>query len=303
MANILITGGCGRIGRELVRRLKKGGDNITVIDLRHGDIPGVKYITAPIGEIADLGKVDIVYHLAASINYRLPMRELRRRNVLPTAQLMGLCQSCKQFIFMSTTSVYNESEGPITEENEPDPYSNYGRSKLEAERLVRTGNLPYTILRSSQVYGPNFEEGYTRILRKIQKGNMKILGAGDNHIPLVHVNDLIDALLLVRGNKSAFNQVFNVDGDYRKTQEEFMEMAAEILKVDPPSSHVNPIVAKLVARLTGNRKDIMEYADKLMKNREISIDKIRNIGFEPKVSLESGIGEVVESFRRGGLLD
>jgi nucleoside-diphosphate-sugar epimerase len=303
MANVLVTGGCGRIGRQLVRSLREKGDRITVIDFKHGDVEGVKYITAPIGEITDLGKVDIVYHLAASINYGLSKEELSKRNVLPTAQLLGLCQECKQFIFMSTTSVYGESEEAIDEEAETNPYSNYGWSKLQAERIVRTSGVPYTILRSSQVYGPNFEEGYNKVLRKIQEGAMKILGDGTNYIPLVHVNDLIDALLLVRNKKPALNQVFNVDGGYHKTQEEFMNLAAKMLGVEPPSSHIHPLLAGMVARLTGKGGDIVEYMDKLTKNREISIEKIRNIGFRPGVDLEKGIMEVVDSFRKEGILD
>ncbi len=299
---VLITGGCGRIGSHLVRRLLRGGDQVTVIDTRHGNLDGVKYIVAPLAEVTRLGRTDIVYHLAASIDYRASREELLERNVEPTVQLLRLCKDCRQFIFMSTTSVYNSSPGVITEQTPPDPYTNYGWSKLVCEQIIKRSGVPYTVLRSSQVYGPDFERGFASVLQRLQNGEMRILGNGDNYIPLIHIRDLLDALILVRRNPGAINQIFNVDGAYGKTQKEFMEIASRVLGVEPPGRHVSPALARFFGRLTGKGDSIIEYIDKLTKNRRISIDKIRDIGFEPKVDLESGIREVVKVFRERGLL-
>ncbi len=302
MVKVLITGGCGRIGSELVRRLSKGGDQVTVIDTKHGEVSGVKYIAAPINEVAHLEPQDIVYHLAARIDYRASKEELEKANVLPTAHLLKLCRGCRQFILMSTTSVYGESGEPMTERTPPEPYSNYGWSKLRCEELVKRSGVTYTILRSSQVFGPDFEEGYASVLKRIQDGEMKILGHGNNYIPLVHVRDLLDALVLVRRNPKAANQVFNVDGAYEKTQNEFMELAARVLGAEPPSARINPGLAKVFGRFAGKGSSVAEYIDKLTKNRSISIEKICGLGFEPKVELEQGIREVVEAFRDRGIL-
>ncbi len=301
--NVLVTGGCGRIGKELVNRLVADGDRVTVIDLKHGDVKGVHYITTQIHDIKSLDDIQIVYHLAASIDYKASKRELEKRNVAPAAILLELCKKCEQFIFMSTTSVYSESKEPIAEDSSAKPYTNYGWSKLECEGLIQKRGIPYTILRSSQVYGPDFEEGYAAVLKKLQKGEMRIFGNGDNHIPLVHVNDLIDALVLVKGNKKALNQVFNVDGGYGKTQMDFMETAAMLLKVEPPKTKINPMMAKLVGRITGRGDKVNEYIDKLTKNRQISIGKIQKLGYTPKVTLKMGIREVIEAFRQHGILD
>jgi nucleoside-diphosphate-sugar epimerase len=303
MVNVLVTGGCGRIGAKLVQRLVKGGDNVTVIDPKQGNIAGVRYISAKITEVKVLEDIDVVYHLAARIDYKASKDQLREANVAPTAHLLNICKSCKQFILLSTTSVYNESSEAITESTSTDPYTNYGWSKLEAERLLRASGTPYTIIRSSQVYGPDFESGYATFLRLLQKGDMRVFGHGNNYIPLVHVNDLLDALLLVRMNEKAMNEVFNVDGDYQKTQNEFMELAAEMLEVEPPASHVPPALAKLRGILTGKNSFIIEYIDKLTKDRRISIDKIMKLGFRPKVSLEDGMFDVITAFRERGLIE
>jgi len=302
MTKILVTGGSGKIGKKLVERLVAEGNDVSVVDLKVGDVPGVKYIEQPVKKLTGLGDIEIVYHLAASIDYKASNEELRKRNVVPTEHLLQLSVNCKQFIFMSTTSVYNDSLGPITEYSKLEPYSNYGWSKLTCEELVKDSGIPYTILRSSQVYGPEFEEGYLTILKHLQKGDMKIVGKGDNFVPLVHFNDLIDALVLVKDNEKALNETFNVDGDYRKTQQEFMELAAKQLEVNPPTDHVKPGVAKFFGRFGGKSRFVLEYIDKLTKNRRISIDKIKLLGFEPKVDLEEGIREVIEDFREKELL-
>jgi len=301
--NIAVTGGSGRIGGELVRGLAAAGHKVTVIDPKHGEIRGVEYLTAPINEIGELKGMDVVFHLAASIDYTASLEEMRKRNVLPTKQLIDLCKGCSQFILMSTTSVYAESNTPITERAKIKPYSNYGESKLECEELVAKSGIPYTILRSSQVFGPDFEEGYVQVLKRLQSGKMRVIGKGNNYIPLIHVSDLVDALLLVMHKKHAsIGQIFNVDGGYKKTQNDFMGIAAKILSVDPPASHMNPAVAKLIAKLTGNGSSLMEYFDKLAKNRQISIEKIAALGFKPKVGLEAGIAECITAFRMRGLL-
>ncbi len=302
VTRVLVTGGCGRIGRELVRKLSKGGDRMTVIDPKHGDVPGVKYITAPIGELKELEKQDVVYHLAASIDYSASREELYKRNVLPTMRLLKLCRECKQFILMSTTSVYGESNEPITERTPPRPCGSYGWSKLKCEELVRRSGLPHTIVRSSQVFGPDFEEGYAAVLKRIQEGSMKIFGDGQNCVPLIHLRDLLDALVLVRRNEGALNQTFNADGGYGKTQEGFMAAAARAMGAEESFFHVNPALAKLMGRLTRKKASVSEYVDKLAKNRLISIEKIRSLGFEPKVGLEEGLKEVVETFRERGIL-
>lgn len=298
----LVTGGCGRIGRQLVQRLVDEGGKVTVIDPKHGDVKGVKYITAPLDELEKLPGFDFVYHLAATIDYRASKERLEELNVKPTERLLELLPRCGQFILMSTTSVYAESAGPISELSPTEPYNNYGWSKLEAENVVRESGVPYTIIRSSQVYGPEFEEGFVQVLAKIQKGEMKIFGDGKNFVPLVHIKDLIDALLMVKGEEEAKNQIYNVDGGYERTQEELIEMAARAMDGKVPFEHVNPSVAKIFGKFTGKKGMVEEYIDKLTRNRKIAIDKIKKLGFEPKVGLETGLKEVVESFRQAGLL-
>ncbi|MBN2518180.1 MAG: NAD(P)-dependent oxidoreductase [Candidatus Altiarchaeota archaeon] len=307
---ILVTGGNGRIGRELVKSLLLRGQEVLVLDARID--PRSDRVKQIQSDLTDLEKLDyfmqgvkIVYHLAASIDYKASKKELYKKNVETTKNLINaaLKNNVQQFVFMSTTSVYGDSKTsePFDEQSATKPYSNYGWSKLQCEDLIAKSGIPYTILRSSQVFGPQFEQGYATVLKYLKQGKMKILGKGDNAIPLVQINDLIQALLLVGGNPNAINQLFNVDGGYNKTQMDFLTIASNALGVPLPKDHVNPGLARFLSKF-GAKSSLEEYVDKLSRNRPIYIEKIRGIGFQPKVGLETGIKEVVSVFKGRGLI-
>ncbi len=301
MANILVTGGSGRIGRRLVERLISRGDSVTVIDTRPCPVKGAVSMPTTLDKSYDL-EFDIVYHLAATIDYGASREELAELNVEPTQHLLEEIRGCRQLVFMSTTSVYADSLGPITEYSPIQPKSAYGWSKYECEQLVMNSGVPYTIIRSSQVFGPDFEEGYSSILKRIRDGKMKAFGKGDNCVPLVHVDDLVSALLLVKENPQALGQVLNVDGGYGKTQREFLMLAAKLLAAPPVNGRVNAFLAKLFGRLTGKGAVLNEYIDKLTRNRRMSIERIKKLGFEPKVDLTKGMKEVIAAFRTKGII-
>lgn len=300
--NVLVTGGCGKIGKKLVDKLVAKGYNVSVIDRVKGDIDRVNYIVSDIMKLKDLGDTDIVFHLAARIDYSASEKELIKDNVEPTEKLLSLCSKCKRFIFMSTTSVYGEAVGPITEYSPTEPTNAYGKSKLLCEQKIKDSGVPYTIIRASQVFGPDFEQGYSTVLKHIKACDMKIFGSGDNYVPLVHVDDLVSALLFLADSNGAENQIINIDGNYQKTQKQFLALAAQIIESQTPNTCVNPKIAKLFGKFLGKGDTLSEYVDKLAKNRKISIEKLKNLGFEPQIDLEIGMREVVEVFRKKGII-
>ena len=297
MAHVLVTGGSGRIGSSLVEGLLEHGHRVTVMDRRPPTSGGVEFIETDLSSV-EPASFDYVFHLAARIDYRASLDEMYKANVLPTQELLDKIDT-KKFIFMSSTSVYGESRSPLTEESECRPYSLYGQSKLEAERRIIASNRPYVIIRSSQVFGPQFKEGYLSFLRAVKSGKARILGRGDNYIPLVHIDDLVRALLHLGLSKQ--EGVFNVDGGYMQTQEGFFKLAAELLGVPAPP-HMNLGVARLMSLLTGKAAFFGEYTDKLTRNRLVSITKLQESGFFPSVGLRPAMSEVIERFTLEGLL-
>jgi nucleoside-diphosphate-sugar epimerase len=132
----------------------------------------------------------------------------------------------------------------------------------------------------------------------IKSGKMRVLGDGRNYIPLIYIDDLIQAFDLVLDSKKAENEIYNVDGGYDKTQRGFYEAAAEVLGVEPPTKSANATIMKLLLKLMGKSK-LSGYIDKLARNRRISIEKIKKLGYEPKVNLREGMRQTLDAFEKG----
>ena len=309
---ILVTGGSGRIGSLLVEGLLKKGERVRVLDKREPGVKPTEFVEGSLSNIKTLHYalrgVDTVYHLAASIDYEASMGEMRRRNVEPTRRLVRMAQDwpIAQFIFVSSTSVYGvQKKGEkLTEKSECKPLNNYGRSKLECEQILKSSGLKYTILRPSTVYGPGFKEGFAAVLKAIQDEKMPVFGSGNNKIPMLHINDFISLLLLIKGDQRALYETFNIDSGYGATQKQFLEVSAEVLGVKKPEKHMNVWLTKLLCKFKGKKgRTMTRNINKLTLDRYVSVLKAVNVlGWAPEVELKEGIKGVVEEFRKEGIL-
>lgn len=120
----------------------------------------------------------------------------------------------KKFVYLSSVAVYGKKSGNISEANEPQPISEYGRAKLKAEKYcmdLYQKKVLVTILRPSIVYGP-FSETWTMSLgRTLMKRKMGVSGSFNGKCNLLYIDDLIEAILLSIGNHRV-NGAFNVNG-------------------------------------------------------------------------------------------
>ena len=174
MAKILVTGGAGFIGSNLVDALIAGGHEVSVIDnFMTGNKKNVnskaklivKDIRDDLNNLFSEGKFDYVYHLAAQANVRKSLEnpvEDAKINIIGSLNLIDNCvkYNVKKFIFSSTGgAIYSKTARvPCNEESEIKPESPYGLAKWTVENYLRimkdTKKLNYCILRYSNVYGP-----------------------------------------------------------------------------------------------------------------------------------------------------
>ena len=322
----LVTGATGRLGRHLVRALLDMGEKVRVL-VRQGEGAQVPEGTEAVyGNIvnrhildAAVEDVDYVYHLAALLDRGASFEDLLEVNYRGTRNLLDACLErgyrVARFVYVSSTAVYGKelTRMPADEETETNPTDNYGKSKLLAEEAVMqyADKLPVVILRPAVIYGPGFNEGFHAVLGALEKGRMCIIGKGDNVIPLVHVRDVVRALILAAKSEKARGRVYNICSHENRTQRQLLEMASRLLGVPAPTKCRPKYLVKLqlridnlIARLTGRRpKMVEEYIDVLASNRLFDITRAKNeLGFEPSVKLEEGMAEVVEEYRklRGG---
>ena len=307
---ILITGGTGRVGKHLVDALVKSGEKVRVL-VRH-DMVDNENVEIFYGDLLDkeslkkaVEGVDLIYHLAALVDYSASKDEMFNVNVVGTQNLLEVSKQ-KKIIYLSSTSVMGKKlkEIPATEKTPSHPSNYYGETKLEAENLVKAaGGI---IIRSADVLGPGFMEGYDYVISHIEDGTMQVPGDGKNFIQWIHIDDLIQALLLAR-ERGKSGEIYIVCGKEVRTLNECLALLAKNLGVDPPSKHVSKFLALTVANYKSLsskfRKEkptaMSEYIEKMTANRSFDISKAKSeLGFEPKMDYEYVAKELVEEYRK-----
>jgi UDP-glucose 4-epimerase len=236
--NIVVTGGAGFIGSTLVDRLIDAGHAVTVIDnLSGGDENflarhrGNDRFRLVVEDVRDTAKIidamgadtDLVFHLAANADIARGVEDPTldfEQTIVATFSLLRAMQrlGLKKLVYTSGSGVYGdrglayvpESYGPL------EPVSMYGASKLGAEALIsafaRLYEMQAWILRPANIIGPRTTHGVVfDFVRRLKQDptQLRILGDGKQSKAYLHVDDVIDALLLVqrkvKGQVSFFN--------------------------------------------------------------------------------------------------
>lgn len=216
---IFVTGASGQIGLVLVRALVARGDR--VVGLVHSPskeqevkAAGAETIVGSLSDRAALEKgmegATIVFHLAGGT--RGPGKEtagvLNRdgtQAVLDVARGRGL----KKLVFASTMAIYGDRAGFwVPEDYPPNPQTNYGKAKREAEELLlgAGGDPPVVIARIGAVYGPGVR---FMAVDRMRAGRAWLPGEGLNIVPVIHVEDAAAALVAL-GDKGNAGEVYHV---------------------------------------------------------------------------------------------
>jgi len=219
--NILVTGGAGFVGTNLVKRLVEEGHNVTSIDnyytgLKENHQEGVTYIEKDICDIDDYstyGNFDLVYHLAAIAriqpSFNLPL-EYFNSNSVATYKLALYC--AKNNIPLQFAGSSSHHSGKFK-----NPYT---FSKDVSEEIVQLCQEHYglnaTITRFYNVYGPHHlkEGGYCTVIGKWEKAiedgePITIYGDGTKRRDFTHIDDIVDALILIQ-DKHAWGYLFEL---------------------------------------------------------------------------------------------
>lgn len=250
-------------------------------------------------------KADVIYHLAAVVDYLAPRNLMFNVNVLGTKNLMELSKG-KKVIYLSSTAVMgrNFKQLPADEKTSCNPSNYYGWTKLQAEKIVKENNG--IIIRSADVFGPGFTEGYNYIISKLEDETLPIIGDGKNFIQWIHIDDLVQALILTKENGKP-GEVYIVAGKEVKTLKECWNLLCKHLGVEPPKRQISKFAAKTLSffdlfgsKIKGKRPDVIpEYIDKITSNRTFDISKAkRELEFEPKIGYEQAAREMVEEYKK-----
>lgn len=309
--NIIVTGAAGFVGSHLCEKLLDDGHEVIGIDALVRD--ELKRIGARNLEAAMahphfrlrtenllsldwddvLENADIVYHLAGIPGVRSSWGEdfghYVSNNIGATQRLLEACKGkrLKKFVFVSTSSVYGEKAGMISEDAVPSPLSPYGVTKLTGEHLCRVywqnEGVPIVILRYFTVYGPRqrSDMAFHRFIRQILTNSpITLYGDGTQSRDFTFVADCAAATAAVAAADNVIGETINIGGKERAS--------------------VNDIIT-LLEKLTGQKADV-EHAGGLKgepMHTWADISKAeRLLRYTPKVGLEEGLQQEIDYLKR-----
>lgn len=335
---VAVTGAPGWLGTTLVRALLKGG--------RHGahEGPGVKVraLVKPgqsLGELrrlegdleivpADLRDartfsgvlegVDWLVHAAGLIH---PQRiaDLYTINVDGTRHLLeeAARAGVQRVVHISSNSPVGVSRTPshvMNEEDEPRPYFHYGRSKLEAEELMRAvhgaGHVETVILRPCWFYGPHQPARQTRFFRMIAGGRPLVFGDGENLRSMSFIDNVVQGILLALATEKAAGRTYWIADERPYTFNEIITVVGDLLEVESLrprhlpqlTSSLCQMVDRFVQGVGLYQKEI-HVAGELSSTIAVSIDAAaEDLGYAPEVALEEGMRRSIEWCREVGQL-
>ncbi|MEW6035230.1 MAG: NAD-dependent epimerase/dehydratase family protein [Candidatus Micrarchaeota archaeon] len=289
---VYVTGASGRLGRSVLARLP---DAVPLVRKASGLRGELITDFSPDSLRGILRDAKAVIHLAGLIG---PADEKRMKdaNVSLTWRIVDSLPRGSKAVFASSISVYGKkpAEIPASEKTRTAPDSAYARTKLDAEKIVAR-HPKHCILRIGTLYGPQFDD-YFLILRKIERGKMKIIGNGSNRIPFAHVDDVAGAIANAVERGSG---IYVLAGE-PLTQQRIYEIAARELGVNAPAKHIGSGLAMLAALFSEKLKmspTTREHIAVLASDRAFDCRKAREeLGFSPR-PLEDGIREMVRAYR------
>lgn len=230
MKQILVTGGAGFFGSLLKKRLLEENCKCISIDLERetyehenlvsiqGDITDEKTLT----KIFQKYKIDAIFHCAAILAHdKKNIKKLWNSNVLGTEMIseFAIKYNVKKIVFISSNCLWGRNFQNLVTENEiPNPIEIYGKSKLEAEKILlsKKSSIDSIIFRSPTIIDEG-RLGLLSILFEFMDEGRKIpmVGNGENRYQFIYAQDMIDACIAsLKYNKTA---IFNIGADNVKT--------------------------------------------------------------------------------------
>jgi nucleoside-diphosphate-sugar epimerase len=293
----LITGSTGFVGRRLLGLLNTSKCKIKLL-ARQLD-PNYETIVCNLGKdkipLSALESVDTVFHLAGfthDVRGSSDVKWLYQSvNVDATVELAELSSQSgvKNFVFVSSVKAGGGSIPAkcMSEVDQGEPEGIYGKTKREAElRLLEIGrksSMHVSIIRPSLVYGPNVKGNLKSMLLGIEKGWFPPLPEIGNKRSMIHVDDLVRAIMLVANDYRANGEIFiATDGKYYSSRQIYEAMCS-VLGRSSPRWSVPRFLFDVIASVSPR---IKYKVNKLLGDECYSSEKLESIGFSAQRTLQ-----------------
>jgi nucleoside-diphosphate-sugar epimerase len=325
---VLLTGANGFVGSHILDQLCAAGHPVRVLlrktsrtDFIKSRLPGaeVRYgsLTDPGAAQEAVRGADCVIHCAGKTK-AVRAAEYDAVNLEGTRNVVRAVNAekgaVKHLVHISSLAANHPAGAgaPALETDAPRPVSEYGRSKLRAEELVRAScEAPFTILRPAAVYGPR-DADFLPVFKAVRRRLMPLIGGGRMPLSLVYVEDVAAAALRCLGNPLAYGKTYHVASPAPCATRDFLREIAAVMNVRTvpiyiPFALLYPVALgrELLARVTGKPNILSRQKLKEMKapGWVCSTDLIRReLQFTAGTTLREGIARTITWYEQNGWL-
>jgi predicted dehydrogenase/nucleoside-diphosphate-sugar epimerase len=314
---VLVTGAGGFLGSALVRRLRAEGTNVRVLVRRAlpwmQEDPGIQLVIGDLGDPEAVSHavngVGLVYHVGAAM--KGGAGEFQAGTVWGTNNVVAACLKwhTRKLVYVSSLSVMDHAgRDPatrVTESSNLEPHPElrglYTQTKLDAERVVmnamKSDGLPAVVIRPGQIFGPGAEQVTPNGVVALA-GRWIAVGPGAQTIPLVYLDDVVDALLLAATRDDVLGRCFNVVDPDEPSQQEYLSALAGSAAGGPSISRVPTGLFMLLAGGVELLGRILRRSVPLTRYRVRSLRPLanfdttaasRDLGWQPRVGVRQGL--------------
>ena len=340
----VVTGTSGFIGSQLVDALRWRGWTVRRL-LRAGTPAAAAAATAtpaagtprmaPLGaletHVVDLARPDalaasgalddatVVFHVGGVTKAQTD-EAFRAGNDAPTRALLDALAARgvrpRRFVLVSSQAAAGPAtaaDRPVTEDDPPQPFEAYGRSKLEAETVVREhgSGVPWTIVRPGAVYGPG-DRDFLPVFQQVAHGVGVYPGRRDARLSIVYLDDLVDALIRVGATPAAAERTYFVATESVSWRDVYRAVSRAArrpldIELDVPRWILEAAgqAGDVLARLTGRTMLVNAHKVALGGPRWWLCDATRareELGFTSRVALSDGMKRTFEWYKAKGWL-
>jgi len=323
---ILVTGATGFTGGNLARKLVAQGDSVRALvrDPAKALLLAAQGIDARVGQLTSRDDVmaaargcDQIHHIAAVFRTAgHPDSYYRDVNVGGTLNVLEAARrlDCERMVHCSTGGVHGHiADPPASETYRFGPGDVYQRTKLEAELAVtaaaRQGQR-VTIVRPGPIYGEG-DLRFLKLYRAVARGVFVMIGSGTPKLHMVHIDDLVDGIILCSTRQEALGEVFILAGPQAPTLNEIVHHIAQSLGVPEPRWRI-PVWPVMAAGLLCESICVPLRIDPPLHRRRVAFfthhrefdctKAARLLGYAPKVTPAEGIARTAQWYRSAGYL-
>lgn len=322
---VLVTGATGLVGSHLLDELLSRGieTRVLVRDPHKAETMRRRGVDVRLGDIREPGlmnlvvrDIDVVYHCAAAVGPRHSRQTIYETNLTGVLNLLHALHQADRgrAVLLSSIDVLGMVDFENVREELPwqatgDPAADV---QIEMEKLAldyhRRHSVDSVVLRPGFIYGPGDEHTLLPLLQSLRDGTFSFIGSPDNVVPIVHVADVVQGMLLAGASPHCSGRIYHIADGSRTTAAQFLQRVGELTGLQVPEK-VRPLwrakarrgIWEVFGRWLGRRATIDRTALQFLGfSRHVDISRARaELGFRPRYAIEDGLADALRGLQPG----